>query len=142
MSRVVIKLNKWFGINKLVSLVDRHESNGVEPTNKSILRHLRALIFDYRLSNNWSDPTIIALIEHFLNSAIHIETNLSPCTRMAYLVPHSHYWYDTLTIGTSVMPYLRVHVTTPDSMSTRVTLHASSIHLATPRRSYLASTVA
>ena len=78
MSHIVIKLNKWFGINKLVSLVDRHESNGVEPTNKSILRHLRALIFDYRLSNDWSDPTIIALIEHFLNSAIHSETNLSP----------------------------------------------------------------
>ena len=78
MSHVVIKLNKWFGVDKLVSLVDRHQSNGVEPTNKSILRHLRALIFDYRLSNDWSDPTIIALIEHFLNSAIHSETNLSP----------------------------------------------------------------
>jgi hypothetical protein len=78
MSHVVIKLNKWFGIDKLVSLVDRHQSNGVEPTNKSILRHLRALIFDYRVTNDWSDPTIIALIEHFLNSAIHSETNLSP----------------------------------------------------------------
>ena len=78
MSHVVITLNKWFGVDKLVSLVDRHQSNGVEPTNKSILRHLRALIFDYRLSNDWSDPTIIALIEHFLNSAVHSETNLSP----------------------------------------------------------------
>jgi hypothetical protein len=78
MSHVVTTLNKWFGIDKLVSLVDRHQSNGVEPTNKSILRHLRALIFDYRLSNDWSDPTIIALIEHFLNSAVHSETNLSP----------------------------------------------------------------
>jgi hypothetical protein len=71
------KIN-WFGIDKLVRLVDRHQSNGVEPTNLSILRHLRALIFDYRLSNDWSDPTIIALIEHFLNSALHSETNLSP----------------------------------------------------------------
>jgi hypothetical protein len=34
--------------------------------------------FDYRLSNDWSDPTNIALIEHFPNSAIHSETNLSP----------------------------------------------------------------
>ena len=65
MSHVVVKLNQWFGINKLVSLVDRHQSNGVEPTNKSILRHLRALTFDFRLSKNWSDPTIIALIEFF-----------------------------------------------------------------------------
>ena len=78
MSHVVVKLNQRFGINKLVSLVDRHQSNGVEPTNKSILRHLRAFTFDFRLSNNWSGPTIIALIEYFLNSAVHSETNLSP----------------------------------------------------------------
>ena len=39
---------------------------------------MEEIIFDYRLSNDWSDPTIIALIEHFLNSAIHSETNLSP----------------------------------------------------------------
>ena len=78
MSNVVVKLNEWFGVDKLVSLVDRHESNGVEPTNKSILRHLRALTFDFRLTNSWSNPTVIALIEYFLNSAIHSEINLSP----------------------------------------------------------------
>ena len=50
MSHVVITLNKWFGIEKLICLVDRHQSNGVEPTNKFILRHLRALIFDYRIT--------------------------------------------------------------------------------------------
>ena len=44
MSHVVVKVNQWFGIDKLVSLVDRHQSNGVEPTNKSILRHLGALL--------------------------------------------------------------------------------------------------
>ena len=78
MSHVVAKLNKRSGIDKLVSLVDRHQSNDVEPTSKSILRHLRALVFDYRLPNGWSVPTMIALIEYFLNSAIHSETNLSP----------------------------------------------------------------
>ena len=54
MSHVVIRLNKWFGIDELVSLVDIHQSNGVEPANKSILRHLRALTFDFRISINWS----------------------------------------------------------------------------------------
>ena len=39
---------------------------------------MRALIFDFRLSNDWSDPTVIALMEHFLNSTVHSETNLSP----------------------------------------------------------------
>ena len=78
MSNVVVKLNEWFGVDKLVSLVDRHESNGVEPTDKSILRHLRAFIFDFRLTSSWSNPTVIALIEYFLNSVIHSEINLSP----------------------------------------------------------------
>jgi RNase H-like domain found in reverse transcriptase len=75
---VVIILNKWFGVSKLLSLVDRHESNGVEPTNKKILRHLRALIFDFRISQDWSDPSVLSLIEYFLNSAVHSETGISP----------------------------------------------------------------
>ena len=44
---------------------------------------------------------------------------------MAYLVPHSHYWYDTLTIFMS---------------NPRSPCSQSSIHLATSRRSYLAHT--
>ena len=40
MSERIILLNEWFGIDKLVILVDRHEFNGVEPANKQILRHL------------------------------------------------------------------------------------------------------
>ena len=100
LSHVVIKLNKWFGIDKLVRLVDRHQSNGVEPTNKSILRHLRALIFDYRLSNDWSDPTIIALIEHFLNSAIHSDTNLSPI-ESKFVAYDANYFKLKLTLNSS-----------------------------------------
>ena len=78
MSATVKLLNQWFGIEKLVSLVDRHESNGVEPTNKQILKHLRVLVHDTRLSHLWSSPVVLPLIEHFLNSAIHSETGLSP----------------------------------------------------------------
>ena len=59
-------------------IFDRHESNGVEPTKKQILRHLSALVHDERISQCWSDPTVLPLIEHFLNSAIHSETGLSP----------------------------------------------------------------
>ena len=39
MSEVIAHLNRWFGIHHRVSLVDRHESNGVEGTNKQVLRH-------------------------------------------------------------------------------------------------------
>ena len=34
MSQVVTQLNQWMGVEHLISLVGRHESNGVEGTNK------------------------------------------------------------------------------------------------------------
>jgi hypothetical protein len=46
MSKTVKCLNEWLGIRHIISLVDRHESNGVEQTNNQILRHLRTLVHD------------------------------------------------------------------------------------------------
>ena len=33
MAEVVQKLSEWMGIKRVISLVDRHESNGVEGSN-------------------------------------------------------------------------------------------------------------
>jgi hypothetical protein len=77
MSKTVVLLNQWLGQEKLVSLVQRHESNGVEPTNKKILRHIRTLAQDLRIAHTWSDPTIIQLIAYAINSSEHSETNYS-----------------------------------------------------------------
>jgi hypothetical protein len=52
--RMVHELNDWLGLRHFVSLVDVHESNGVERTNKEIMRHLRALVNDERLRDTWS----------------------------------------------------------------------------------------
>jgi hypothetical protein len=62
MAEEVTQLNQWFGIRHVVSLVDRHESNGVEGSNKQILRHLRCLVHDLRLVKKWSDPSILSLV--------------------------------------------------------------------------------
>jgi len=62
LSDVVTKLNNWFGIRHKVSLVDRHESNGCEGSNKQFLRHLRALLADTRLHDHWSDDEVMAII--------------------------------------------------------------------------------
>jgi len=51
MSEVVSKLSEWMGVCRVISLVDRHESNGVEGTNKQIIRHIRTLVNDLRIPN-------------------------------------------------------------------------------------------
>jgi hypothetical protein len=75
MSDVVKLLNNWLGLRHLVSLVDRPQSNDVEPTNKMILRHLRALVFDERLIHAWSDPAVLSWIALTLNLMQHSETS-------------------------------------------------------------------
>ena len=78
MSNVVVLLNSYLGQEQLVSLAERHESNGVEPTNKKILSFIRSLAQDERIAHQWSDPTIIQLIAHACNSWRHSETDISP----------------------------------------------------------------
>jgi len=78
MSDVVKQLNVWFGIRHVVSLVDRHESNGVEGTNKQVLRHLRALCHDDALHKKWSDPTVLSLILFTINDAVNSESGVRP----------------------------------------------------------------
>jgi len=77
LSDTVKQLNAWFGIRHRVSLVDVHESNGVERTNGEILRHLRALVNDERLKKQWSKPHVLPLIEFALNDRKHTESPYS-----------------------------------------------------------------
>ena len=76
MSQVVKLLNQWFGIRHVVSLVDRHQSNGVEGTNKRILSHLRTLCHDEGLQSKWSDPCVLALILFVINDEVNSETGV------------------------------------------------------------------
>jgi hypothetical protein len=78
MSDTVSQLNNWLGIKHVVSLVDRHESNGVEGTNKQLLRHLKTLVHDERVISRWSDPTILCLVVFSINDAINSETGVRP----------------------------------------------------------------
>lgn len=104
MSAVVAQLVSWYGMQHVFSLVDRHQSNGVEGTNKSILRHLRALVADERVQDRWSDDNVLYLVQFMLNSQVSNETGLTPF--------HAHF-------GTEANTYLRL----PDNNSPSATAH-------------------
>lgn len=105
MSEVVEHLVKWLGVRHVFSLVDRHESNGVEGTNKSILRHLTALVADERVVDRWSHPSVLLLVQFILNSQLSHETNMTPF--------HAHF-------GTDDGTYLKL----PETAKAADTAHA------------------
>ena len=74
MSKVVAELNGMFGIRHKVSLIGRHESNGVEGSIKQFLRHLKTIVFDGRLVDRWSDSNVLSPINFALNSRTTPET--------------------------------------------------------------------
>ena len=70
-------INKWLGIRDYVSLVDVHESCGVESTILEELQHLRAIINDKRLRQEWSAPENASMTESALNDRVNSETGKS-----------------------------------------------------------------
>lgn len=79
-SETLRQLSTWFGVGQIFSLVNRHESSGVERSNGSVLDHLRAMVFDERIKPRWSKPTNVGWIEYYLNKSVNSETGMSAYT--------------------------------------------------------------
>ena len=78
MNDVMNELNLWFGTNHQVSLADRHESCGAEPSNREVLRHVRTMFAERRIKKIWSRPEILGAIKMVMNSEAHRETGGIP----------------------------------------------------------------
>ena len=50
------------------SIVNRHESNGVERVNKEILKHLRFLVNVERVRHKWANDSVLPIIQFIINS--------------------------------------------------------------------------
>ena len=83
-SKILECMEKWYGINHVFSITDRHESNGVERVIKEVIRHLSALVLSERIAEKWSEPEVIASIRLILNT-----TPLSERGNYAAYVPSS-----------------------------------------------------
>lgn len=102
-SEVIDHLHKWFGIPHIFSIVDRPQSNGVEGSNKQIVRHLRALAHDERLTHDWGDPINVAILQYLLNMVDSSETGIIPM--------HAHF-------GSADATYHRMPLTLTDAQRT------------------------
>lgn len=61
-------LLKWLGIKHTFTLVHRPQGSNIEGTNSQIMRHLRHLVFDERLHQQWSSDHVLPLIEWIINT--------------------------------------------------------------------------
>ena len=76
-SEVVKQLNQWLDMFHRVSLVDRHESCGVEGANRLVLEHAKALVQSERAVKFWDQPEYLQTVENIINRYSDFETGLS-----------------------------------------------------------------
>ena len=76
-SEVVKELTTYAGMEHIQNVPYSKEENAiVERSNKEIMRHLRNIIFDYRVAKKWS--TYLPLVQRVINSTKHISTGVTP----------------------------------------------------------------
>jgi hypothetical protein len=102
-SGAISQLNNWFGIHHRISIVNRHESNGVEGANKQVLRHLRALICDERVKDRWSDASVLCWVQFLMNKYDTSECGVEPYKLLfgSDSTKHFNFPFDDLTVKTA-----------------------------------------
>lgn len=78
LSQAVDAINKRWQLGRVVSLVDRHESNGNERLNQELLRHLRTLLCDERAMDCWDDDDYLGFVNFTINDQVNREIGMTP----------------------------------------------------------------
>jgi hypothetical protein len=74
---IVDELMQHAGIEQLKTLPYSKEENSiVERSNKEVMRHLRNIIFDWRVADKWS--TYLPIVQRVINSTKHTSTGVTP----------------------------------------------------------------
>lgn len=76
-SQLFAELVKLMGMRHIFSIANRH-INGCERIIKEIGRHLRAMVYDKRISDVFGDPTMIPSVQYIINTHISDETAQTP----------------------------------------------------------------
>ena len=76
-SNLFSELISLMGMRHVFSIANKH-ANGTEREIKEVVRHLRAMVYDSRISDVFDDPTVIPSVQYILNEHVSAETGYSP----------------------------------------------------------------
>ena len=96
------QLLKWTGnTERIVALVGRPESSGVERSNYKIVEHLGIIVSDARTKDLWDEDEFLSLVLFKLNSSYNSETNMSAFTATFGDFEEEHFKFAMATDHTS-----------------------------------------
>ena len=76
-NEIISELLKMMGTDHQVTLAHSKQENGIiERSNKEILRHLKAIIFDRSVVTTWNK--FLPLVQRIINSTVHESIGVSP----------------------------------------------------------------
>ncbi len=80
-NEMLAHLNHMLGVQHTFATAYSHEENGiVERVNREINRHLRAIFFELKSSDDWSNT--LPLVQRILNSQVHSALGVTPAQLM------------------------------------------------------------
>jgi hypothetical protein len=76
-NEVIYELTQLMGTEQSVTLAYSHEENGlVERANRTMITHLRAVLFDKHVVGRWSES--LPLVQRIMNATPHTSTGVAP----------------------------------------------------------------